>query len=74
MHLAYTEITPGVSSTPVKDGGQALARFEEHRDPAVFEQLERPPYRGLQAIDYPEYWKLFTSAVSEMKVVRDQLI
>ncbi|MGH3822694.1 MAG: NAD(P)/FAD-dependent oxidoreductase, partial [Pseudonocardiaceae bacterium] len=53
---------------------QALVRFEAHGDPAVFEQLERPPYRGLQAIDYPEYWKLFTSAVSEMKVVRDQLI
>ncbi|HKR52245.1 MAG TPA: tryptophan 7-halogenase [Pseudonocardiaceae bacterium] len=51
---------------------QALVQFEQHRDPAVFEQLERPPYRGLQSIDYPEFWKLFTSAVSEMRAVRDQ--
>lgn len=53
---------------------QALVRFEEHGDPAVFEQLERHPYRGLQAIDYPPYWKLFTSAVAEVKAVRDQLL
>ncbi|MGH3836086.1 MAG: NAD(P)/FAD-dependent oxidoreductase [Pseudonocardiaceae bacterium] len=53
---------------------QSLVRFEEHRDPAVFEQLECHPYRGLQAIDYPPYWQLFTSAVAEMKAVRDQLI
>jgi FADH2 O2-dependent halogenase len=53
---------------------QALVQFEEHRDTAVFEQLERHPYRGLQAIDYPPYWKLFTSAAAEMKAVRDQLI
>jgi FADH2 O2-dependent halogenase len=53
---------------------QALVRFEKHRDPAVFEQLERYPYRGLQAIDYPQYWTLFTSAVSEVNAVHDQLL
>lgn len=59
-------------------GGDALAEavalFEEKGDPAIFERLERPPYRGLQAIDHPEYWKLFTSSASEVKAVREQLI
>lgn len=52
---------------------QALVRFEQDENPAVFEQLECHPYRGLQAIDYPRYWRLFTSAVSEVKAARDQL-
>lgn len=53
---------------------EAFVRFDRSGDPAVFERLERHPYRGLQAIDYPPYWKLFTSAVSEVKAVRDELL
>ncbi|MGH3896668.1 MAG: NAD(P)/FAD-dependent oxidoreductase, partial [Pseudonocardiaceae bacterium] len=53
---------------------EALVKFERDGDPAAFERLEQSPYRGLQGIDYPVFWKLFTDAVSQVKAVREELI
>ncbi|MGH3874252.1 MAG: NAD(P)/FAD-dependent oxidoreductase [Pseudonocardiaceae bacterium] len=59
------------SANPMLEG---LVEFERNGDPAVFGRLERSPYRGLQGIDYPVFWKLFTGAVSQVQAVRDELI
>ncbi len=48
--------------------------FEHRGDPSDFERLERHPLRGLQAVDHPVYWRLFTSAVAQMNAVRDQSV
>ncbi len=49
---------------------EVLGRYDRGGDPAVFEQLETAPYRGLQAIDFEPLQELFDSAWQEIEAVR----
>ncbi|MEG8179184.1 NAD(P)-binding protein [Nocardia terpenica] len=45
---------------------QALLSYERRQRPEAFEALERAPYRGLQAIDNPQFAELFDTACAAM--------
>lgn len=49
---------------------QVAVAFERSDDPAAFEALESPPYRGLQGIDNPWVQRLFDSSVEAMRAYR----
>lgn len=45
---------------------EVVARWDRTRDPAVWSELERPPRRGAQSADIPEFQALFGAASEEM--------
>ncbi len=45
---------------------EILFRFEETKDPKVFELFEQKPYRSVHAYDMDEYYALFNSWAAEM--------
>lgn len=53
---------------------QTVMEYEKTRDKAVFDRLEQPPYRGLQAVDNPRFAAMFDAACAAMQAYRDKEI
>jgi FADH2 O2-dependent halogenase len=49
---------------------EILIRFEESKDPRVFDLFEQKPYRSVHAYDMDEYYSLFNSWMAEMDALR----
>ncbi len=50
---------------------EILIRFEETKDPRVFELFEQRPYRSVHAYDMDEYYALFNNWAAEMDALND---
>ncbi|MEC3956866.1 tryptophan 7-halogenase [Nocardia sp. CDC153] len=51
---------------------QTVFDYEKTKDKRAFDRLEQAPYRGLQAVDNPQFATLFETACAAMQSYRDK--